>query len=94
MCLAVPGKIIAINEGDPLFRIGTVDFGGITREVNLGCVPEAEVGNYVIVHVGMALSIMDEATAMQARDDLRKLVETSPSSDPTIPSDHESTPLE
>lgn len=81
MCLAVPGKIISINEGDPLFLLGIVDFGGITREVNLGCVPEAKIGDYVIVHVGMALSIMDEETAIQARNDLRKLVETADKTD-------------
>lgn len=44
MCLAVPGKIVSINETDPLFRLGVVDFGGVTREVNLACVPEASWG--------------------------------------------------
>ena len=51
MCLAVPGKIVSVNETDPLFRLGVVDFGGVTREVNLACVPEAVPGDYVIVHV-------------------------------------------
>lgn len=74
MCLAVPGKIVNISDADPLFRTGMVDFGGMSREVNLGCVPEAVIGDYVIVHVGMALSVMDRETALQARDDLRKLV--------------------
>ena len=60
MCLAVPGKIVSVNETDPLFRLGVVDFGGVTREVNLACVPEAVPGDYVIVHVGMALSVLDE----------------------------------
>ncbi|MEG1740034.1 MAG: HypC/HybG/HupF family hydrogenase formation chaperone [Akkermansia sp.] len=78
MCLAVPGKIIEIKHSDPLFPIGIVDFGGITREVNLACVPEALIGNYVIVHVGMALSIMDEDQALMARNDLRQLVADTP----------------
>lgn len=77
MCLAVPGLITGISDADPLFRMGMVDFGGISREVNLGCIPEAEVGDYVIVHVGMALSVMDRESALQARDDLRKMVEES-----------------
>ena len=49
MCLAVPGKIVSVNETDPLFRLGVVDFGGVSREVNLACVPEAVPGDYVIV---------------------------------------------
>jgi hydrogenase expression/formation protein HypC len=63
MCLAVPGKITSIIEGDPLQRAGTVSFGGVLKDVNLACVPEAKVGNYVIVHAGIAISILDEAEA-------------------------------
>lgn len=77
MCLAVPGKIVSINEADPLFRLGVVDFGGVTREVNLACVPEAGLGDYVIVHVGMALSVMDEETALLTRREMREIVENS-----------------
>jgi hydrogenase expression/formation protein HypC len=62
MCLAVPGKIISI-AGDGLERSGKVDFGGIMKEACLAYVPEAEVGDYVIVHVGFALSKVDEAEA-------------------------------
>ncbi len=65
MCLAIPGKILAIADDDPLNRIGKVSFGGIAKEVNLSLVPEANVGDYVIVHVGFALSKMDEAEARQ-----------------------------
>lgn len=75
MCLAVPGKIVSVNETDPLFRLGVVDFGGVTREVNLACVPEAVPGDYVIVHVGMALSVLDEETALQTRREMREIVE-------------------
>lgn len=74
MCLAVPGKITAISEAAPLFRMGTVDFGGVCREINLDCVPEARIGDYVVVHVGIALSIMQEQEALSIRDDLRKLL--------------------
>lgn len=74
MCLAVPGKITAISETAPLFRMGTVDFGGVCRDVNLDCVPEAGIGDYVIVHVGIALSVMHENEALAIRDDLRKLL--------------------
>ncbi|UQT43502.1 HypC/HybG/HupF family hydrogenase formation chaperone [Akkermansia muciniphila] len=71
----VPGKIVSVNETDPLFRLGVVDFGGVTREVNLACVPEAVPGDYVIVHVGMALSVLDEETALQTRREMREIVE-------------------
>lgn len=65
MCLAIPGKIISINDdhNDPLLRSGKVSFGGIVKEVSLAYVPEAQVGQYVIVHVGFALTILDEAEA-------------------------------
>jgi hydrogenase expression/formation protein HypC len=79
MCLAVPGQIVSITEPSPdqengyLFRSGKVSFGGILKEVNLAYVPEATVGNYVIVHVGFALSILDEDEAQQTFQDLSQL---------------------
>jgi hydrogenase expression/formation protein HypC len=79
MCLAVPGQIVSITEPLPeqensyLFRSGKVSFGGILKEVNLAYVPEAIVGNYVIVHVGFALSILDEDEAYQTFQDLSQL---------------------
>ena len=63
MCLAVPGKILSVSGEDPLLRAGRVAFGGVVKEVNLSCVPEAGVGDYVIVHVGMAISKVDEDEA-------------------------------
>jgi hydrogenase expression/formation protein HypC len=76
MCLAVPGKILAIAEGeDPLFRAGRVSFGGVIKDVNLACVPEARVGDYVVVHVGVALSVVDEAEANQVFEYLRQIEE-------------------
>lgn len=64
MCLAIPGKILSISdEDDPIMRIGKVSFGGIVKEVNLAYVPEAQIGDYVIVHVGFAISTLDQAEA-------------------------------
>ena len=76
MCLGVPGKIVEIYEAGGL-PMGKVDFGGVTREVNLACVPEAVPGDYVIVHVGMALSVLDEETALQTRREMREIVENT-----------------
>ncbi len=64
MCLAIPGKITAIESAlDDTFRVGRVSFGGVTKEVNLAMVPEANIGDYVMVHVGVAISVVDEAEA-------------------------------
>lgn len=72
MCLAVPGKILSISGGDSLSRQGKVSFGGISREVSLAFVPEANVGDYVIVHVGFALSKVDEKEAQEVFEYLRQ----------------------
>ena len=63
MCLAVPGKIISIEGADPLLRSGRVDFAGIVKQINLAYVPEARVGDYVLVHVGFAISTIDAGEA-------------------------------
>ena len=64
MCLAIPGKICSIHPStDELFRSGKVSFGGIQKEVNLCLVPQAAVGDYVLVHVGIAIQVVDEAAA-------------------------------
>jgi hydrogenase expression/formation protein HypC len=65
MCLAIPGRILAVEGADPLTRMGKVSFGGIVKEVSLAYVPEATVGDYVIVHVGFAISKVDEQEAQQ-----------------------------
>ncbi len=75
MCLAIPGKIESISSDDPLLRTGKVNFGGIVKDVNLAYVPEANVGDYVVVHVGFALSKVDEAEAHQVFDYLRQMQE-------------------
>ena len=73
MCLAVPGKILSISGDDDLMRSGRVSFGGVVKEVSLAYVPEAQVGDYAIVHVGFALSILDEAEAEQTLRDLAQM---------------------
>jgi hydrogenase expression/formation protein HypC len=77
MCLAIPGKVTSISGDDPLMRSGKVDFGGVLREVSLAYVPEVQVGDYVIVHVGFALSRVDEAEAQQVFEYLREMEELS-----------------
>ena len=73
MCLAVPGRILAIEGDDPILRSGTVDFSGVTKRVNLSFVPEASVGDFVLVHVGFAISTVDEAEARQVFEYLRQM---------------------
>jgi hydrogenase expression/formation protein HypC len=75
MCLAVPGKILIIEGDDPVFRSGKVSFGGIVKQINLAYVPEAKIGDYVLVHVGFAISIIDEAEAQQVFEYLRQMGE-------------------
>jgi hydrogenase expression/formation protein HypC len=73
MCLAVPGKIVSIESSDPLLRSGKVDFSGIVKQINLAYVPEARIGDYVLVHVGFAISTIDESEARQVFDYLRQM---------------------
>jgi hydrogenase expression/formation protein HypC len=73
MCLAVPGKIISMSDDEPLRRTGRVDFGGIVKEVNLAYTPEARLGDYAIVHVGFAISLLDEAEARQVFEYLDRM---------------------
>jgi hydrogenase expression/formation protein HypC len=72
MCLAIPGKVEAISN-DGIIRMGRVNFGGVVKNVCLDYVPEVAVGDYTIVHVGFALSKIDEATAEQTLADFRML---------------------
>jgi hydrogenase expression/formation protein HypC len=74
MCLAIPGKIIQFknNENDP-FRMAVVDYGGIKKEVNMYLLPEAKVGDYVVVHVGVGISIINEKEAEETIDLLRQM---------------------
>ena len=71
MCLAIPGKVEQIIEGD--VRMGRVNFGGVVKSVCLDYVPEVAVGDYTIVHVGFALSKIDEETALETLELFRKM---------------------
>lgn len=74
MCLAVPGKVVEIMDaGDIAFRRAKVDFGGIRKEINLAYTPEAEVGKYVLVHVGFAISVIDEGEAQRVFEYLKQM---------------------
>lgn len=65
MCLGVPGKVIAVYEADGM-KMGKVDFGGIVKEACLAYVPEVQVGDYTIIHVGFAITQLDEAAAQES----------------------------
>jgi hydrogenase expression/formation protein HypC len=84
MCLAVPGKLIEI-EGEGELRMGRVDFEGVQRRACLAFVPEAQLGDYVLVHVGFALSRIDEEAAHQTLAALREMSERAEAgaTDPT-----------
>ena len=73
MCLAIPGKIESISGNDPLTRMGKINFGGILKDASLAYVPEAKVGDYVIVHVGFALSRLDETEANKVFEYLKQM---------------------
>jgi hydrogenase expression/formation protein HypC len=71
MCLAVPGRVLNID--DETLRMATVSFGGVTKSVSLALVPEATVGDYVIVHVGFAISKLDEEAARRTLETYAEL---------------------
>jgi hydrogenase expression/formation protein HypC len=75
MCLAIPGKIEGISGPDSLLRMGKVNFGGIIKEASLAYVPEAKIGEYVIVHAGFALSRVDEDEAQKVFEYLKRMAE-------------------
>jgi hydrogenase expression/formation protein HypC len=63
MCLAVPGRIVSTHGCDGLGRIGRVDFSGVIRDIDLSFVPEADIGQHVLVHAGFAISVIDDDEA-------------------------------
>lgn len=73
MCLAIPGRVLTVCGDNPLLRTGRIDFGGIVKEINLVYTPEARAGDYVLVHVGFAMAIIDEAEAQHVLETLRDL---------------------
>ena len=82
MCLAVPGKILAV-AGEHEFRSGQVSFGGVVKQVSLAYVPEARIGDYVIVHVGFAISVVDEQEAHKTFAYLREMGELAEVEEPS-----------
>lgn len=85
MCLGVPGRIVEWLERDPLLARARVEFDGVQRECHLACVPDAQVGDYVVVHAGVAISRIDTAAAERLLAELRSLGEAippQPESDP------------
>ncbi|PKK85015.1 MAG: HypC/HybG/HupF family hydrogenase formation chaperone [candidate division Zixibacteria bacterium HGW-Zixibacteria-1] len=81
MCLAIPGKVVSIESDDSLSRTGKVSFGGVLKEINLTLVPEAGIGNYVLVHAGFAISTVNEEEANQTFEYLRQIEELGNSGD-------------
>lgn len=76
MCLAIPGKILSITgDNDPMSKMARVDFGGIIKNICLAYVPDAEIGEYVVVHVGFAISRVHEAEAHKVFEYLREIGE-------------------
>ena len=75
MCLGVPGRVIEVQRSELGIVSGRVDFGGVTKEVNLSYTPEVEVGEYVVVHVGFAISTLDEEEARRVLGYLEELGE-------------------
>jgi len=65
MCLAVPGKVLEISGDDPFLRSAKVSFAGVVKLVSLTCTPEAKVGDFVLVHVGVAISVVDPVEAAE-----------------------------
>ena len=83
MCLSIPGKLIEITaQLDETFRSGKVSFDGVTKEVSLTLVPEAKIGDYVMVHVGAAISVVDETEAKKTFEILQQLGELEELNDP------------
>jgi hydrogenase expression/formation protein HypC len=90
MCLGIPGKIIECYESGGL-PMGKIDFGGVTREACLAYVPEAQVGEYAIIHVGFALNVISEEEAQETLSLLREIAEfeveigLGPIAEPNLP---------
>jgi hydrogenase expression/formation protein HypC len=73
MCLAIPGKVLRWVDTDPLLAVADVEFGGVTRRCHMACVPEARLGDYVVVHAGVAIAILDADEAARVLEELASL---------------------
>lgn len=83
MCLAIPGRVESVEEKSPIERLAQVRFGGILKSVNLAFVPEAGVGDYVLVHVGVAINKIDEDEAQEVFRYLQEIGDLEELEDPS-----------
>ncbi len=79
MCLGVPGRVAQWISKDPLLALAEIDFGGIRKRCHMACVPDAQEGDYVLVHAGIALTVIDQQAARQTLDDLSSSFHTTDS---------------
>lgn len=82
MCLAVPGKVVRWLDREPLFARAEIEFEGVRRVCHMACVPEAEIGEFVIVHAGVAISRVDADEAQHILDEHRNLSASSEEASP------------
>ena len=75
MCLGVPGKVIEWIDQDPIFGRAIIEFGSVRRECQMACTPDAKIGDYVIVHAGIAIAIIDAKEAERTLQDLAEMAE-------------------
>ncbi|HEY3324495.1 MAG TPA: HypC/HybG/HupF family hydrogenase formation chaperone [Planctomycetota bacterium] len=81
MCLALPGKVVEVPDEKAPAGMGKVNFGGVVKEVSLACVPEAKIGDYVVVHAGLAISTLDEKEALETLRYLNEMGELADKED-------------
>jgi hydrogenase expression/formation protein HypC len=74
MCLAIPGKVVTVEGDDPAFLLGKVNFGGITKQISLAYTPEVRPGEYVLVHAGFSIQVVDEGEARRSWQSLEELL--------------------
>lgn len=85
MCLAVPGQLVQWIQRDSVFARAVVEFAGVRRECQMACVPDAEIGDFVVVHAGIAISRVDQDQAAQALAEWNLMKDTVPP--PELPED-------
>jgi hydrogenase expression/formation protein HypC len=73
MCLAIPGKVLRWVDTDPLLAVAEIEFGGVMQRCHMACVPEARLGDYVLVHAGVAIAILDGDEAARVLEELASL---------------------
>jgi hydrogenase expression/formation protein HypC len=74
MCLAIPSQVVSVEGDDPAFLLGKVNFGGITKQISLAYTPEVRPGEYVLVHAGFSMQVVDEQEAKRSWQTLEELL--------------------